>query len=414
MPFAVFVLGLSVFCMSTTEVMVSGLVPALTHEFQVSVPAVGNLVSLYAAGMVFGGPVLTVALLRTPRKPALLSLLALFVVGQTTGALAPDYAVLAVSRVVAALAAAAFFGLSAAACAELVGPAMRARALSVVFGGMMLAQVVGLPAATLVEQHFGWRASFWIVDLLAVLCVFAVLVLVPRGSRSGADSGAVDLRAQLGVFRNGTLWIAYLTNALIIGSVFAAFSYFSPIFTRVSGFSASTVPVLFAVYGVGTIVGNAVVGRLADRRTMTVLTAGLSTLVVTFGLFAWLAENAVATVAAIVVLGLVGMPLNPAMTTRVMRLANAGPLVNAVNTATINVGIGVGPWIAGLGISAGGGYRSPLWIGALLAACGLVSVLPFLRKETPKTAATRGEEVGRMRLENRGNRDEAAVDPVRR
>lgn len=379
MPLAVFVLGLSVFCMSTTEVMVSGLVPALAHEFQVSVPAVGNLVSLYAAGMVVGGPVLTVALLRTPRRTALLSLLALFVAGQTTGALAPDYAVLAISRVVTALAAAAFFGLSAAACAQLVGPAARGRALSIVFGGMMLAQVVGLPAATVVEQHFGWRASFWIVDLLTALCAFAVLAVVPRGARSGPRVGAVDIRAELGALRNGRLWAAYLTNALVIGSVFAAFSYFSPIFTQITGFSAGAVPVLFALYGAGTIVGNVVVGRLADQRTLTVLAAGLSVLAVTFGLFAWLADDAVATVAAIVVLGLVGMPMNPAMTTRVMRVANDGPIVNSVNTATINVGIGAGPLIAGLGISAGGGFRAPLWIAGLLAVAGLLSVLPYLR-----------------------------------
>lgn len=379
MPLAVFVLGLSVFCMSTTEVMVSGLVPALAHELQVSVPAVGNLVSLYAAGMVLGGPVLTVALLRTPRRTALLSLLALFVAGQTTGALAPDYAVLAVSRVVTALAAAAFFGLSAAACAQLVGPAARGRALSIVFGGMMLAQVVGLPAATVVEQHFGWRASFWIVDLLTALCAFAVLAFVPRGARSGSESGAVDVRAELAALRNRQLWVAYLTNALVIGSVFAAFSYFSPIFTQVTGFSAGTVPALFALYGAGTIAGNWVVGRLADRRALTVLTAGLSVLAGTFGLFAWWADNAVVTVAAISVLGLVGMPMNPAMTTRVMRIANDGPIVNSVNTATINVGIGVGPLIAGLGISAGGGFRAPLWIAGLLAVAGLLSVLPYVR-----------------------------------
>lgn len=388
MPLAVFVLGLGVFCMNTTEVMVSGLLPALSHEFTVSIPAVGYLVSVYAGGMVVGGPILTVALLRTPRKAALLSLLGLFVAGQTLGAMAPSYWVMLVARVITALAASAFFGLAAAACVELVGPSARARALSIVFGGMMLAQVVGLPAATVIEQSLGWRASFWIVDLLAALCVLAVLALVPRGS----SSESVDVRSELRAFRDARLWGAYATNALIIGSVFAAFSYFSPIFTEIGGFSAGMVPLLFAVYGMGTILGNVVTGRLADRHTMSILAVGLAALAVTLGAFAVLADSAAATVAAIVVLGLVGMPMNPAMGTRVMRLANDRALVSTVNTAAINVGIVIGPLLAGAGISAGWGYRSTLWVGAALAVVGLLTLLPFLGGRRRESAAASGAE----------------------
>ncbi|MGX1777206.1 MFS transporter [Nocardia brasiliensis] len=376
MPFAVYVLGLGVFCLNTTEIMVAGLIPGMSSDLGVSIAAIGYLVSLFAVGMVVGGPVLIVGLSRVAQKKSLILLLAVFVAGQTLAAMAADYWVLVVARIVTALAASAFFGAAAAVCVRLVGAERRGRAMSVLYGGMMVAQVVGLPTATFIEQHFGWRASFWIVDLLAVGCIAAVVLLVPGGG--GAQT--LDFRAEIQAFRNLRLWGAYATNALVIGAVVAGFTYLSPIFTDATHFAPATVPVLFAVYGIATVLGNAVVGRFADRYTRRILVGGLIALTLVLVAFALCVSYKVPTIVTTVLLGLIGLPLNPAMAARVMSVSNEGALVNTVNGSAINIGVVLGPWLGGLGISAGLGLVAPLWIGAGMALLGLLTLLPDLRR----------------------------------
>ncbi|GAA2581422.1 MFS transporter [Streptomyces violaceus] len=370
MPLAVFVLGFGVFCMNTTEVMVAGLLPALSRDLDVSIPMAGNLVSVFALGMVIGGPLLTIALLRAPRKASLVSLLALFIVGQAIGALATDYWVMIIARLVTALATGAFFGLAASVCVNLVPAEKLGRAIAVVFGGLMIAQVLGLPASTLIDQHLGWRASFWAVDIVAAVSLLAVLAFVPHTPQSEG----LDVRSELRGLRNGRLWGAYTTNALLIGAVFATFAYLSPVLTDLSGFSAGVVPLLFLVYGIGTILGNWAIGRLADKHTMGVLWIGGTVLMLVLAAYSLVGGNQVGSVIALMLLGLVGLPLNPAMAARVMKASNSGPLVNTLNTATINVGIVIGPALAGLGISVSG-YRAPMWTGALLALGALFTLL---------------------------------------
>lgn len=371
MPLPIFVLGLSVFCMNTTEVMVSGLLPALSQQFHVSIPVVGYLVSAYAVGMAVGGPLLTIGLRRISRRHALIGLFAVFLVGQTIAALAPTYAALFAARIVTAVAAGAFFGTAAAVCVDLVGSRSRGRALSVVFGGLMVAAVVGLPMATVIDQFLGWRASFWTVDALSALCLVAVVVLVRPGSTPAGE----DLRAELAAFRNGRLWVAYATNALSVGAVFAVFSYLSPIFTQLAGFPVDIVPALFAVYGAATVVGNVVVGRLADRHNVAVLLSGQIALTVILALLAMFAHQKVLALALVLGLGLVGLPLSSARSARIMSVSNNRPLVSTVATAMVNVGIIIGPWLGGLGIRAAG-YTAPAWIGAALALGGVLTIVP--------------------------------------
>ncbi|MEU4506071.1 MFS transporter [Streptomyces sp. NPDC024089] len=372
MPIAIFTLGIGVFCLNTTEIMVSGLLPSLSAEFDVSVSTVGYLISIFALGMVIGGPLLTVALLRVPRKKALICLLLVFVLGQALGAVAPEFWVLVIARVVTALAASAFFGIAVAVSAQLVGPELRGRALSILLGGVMIAQVVGLPAASLIDQHFGWRASFWAVGAVAGLSAVAVAWLVPVTPLPER----IDVRGEVAALRNPRLWAVYCTNAMVIGSIVAGTSYFSPIFVDVGGFSPSAVPWLFAVFGIGTVVGNAIIGRFVDRYMMPLIFYGLIGVTLCLVVFALVAHHRVATVVVLVVLGLIGLPLNPAMGARVMRVANDGPLVSTVNASAINIGVVLGPWAGGVAISAGAGLVAALWIGACMAFIGLLSVAP--------------------------------------
>ena len=178
---------------------------------------------------------------------------------------------------------------------------------------------------------------------------------------------------------NGQLWAAFTTSGLIIGAAFAAFSYFSPIFIEVSGASPSAIPWLLAVYGAANVVGNLIVGRLADRYTMQVLAGGLGILAVALGVFALLADHLLVSIGAFLTIGLTGVALNPAMVARVMRAAVPGPLVNTMHTSLITLGLAFGAWAGGVTIDAGYGLVSPLWVGLGLAVAGLVSVLPYLR-----------------------------------
>ncbi|WP_347880453.1 MFS transporter [Burkholderia sp. BCC0801] len=380
MPLVVYFLGLTCFMLGTSEFMVAGMMPALSQAFDVSIAQVGNLISLYAAGMVVGGPILTVLLLRfgVPNKVALLVLLGVYIIGSFVAASTSNYGIMATARVLTGVAGSACFGVSISIAADLVAPDQRGRASSLVLAGLMLATVLGVPAATIVEQNFGWRASFWAIVVLAVVCAAVVAFLVPRAKTAGAESEtkASDLSSELNAFRNGRLWAAFATSGLIIGATFAAFSYFSPIFTEVTGFAPSAIPGLLAGYGAATVVGNLVIGRYADRYIFPILTGGLIALSVALAAFAVFAGNPLVAVAAFVVIGFAGLPMNPAMVARVMRTVSAGPLVNTVHVSVINIGLAFGSWAGGLGISAGYGLTSPLWIGLALALIGLLSLAP--------------------------------------
>lgn len=380
LPLVVYFLGLTCFMLGTSEFMVAGMMPALSEAFDVTIAQVGNLISLYAAGMVVGGPILTVLLLRfgVPNKVALLVLLAVYIVGSVVAASTSSYDVMAAARILTGVAGSACFGVSISIAADLVAVDQRGRASSLVLAGMMLATVLGVPAATLVEQTFGWRTSFWAVVAMAALCVAVVALMVPGASGPRATSGikTSDLSGELRSFRTGRLWAAFATSGLIIGATFAAFSYFSPIFTQVTGVAPSAIPALLAAYGAATVVGNLVIGRYADRYIFPILTGGLAALSVALIVFALFADNAVIALTAFVVTGFAGLPMNPAMVARVMRTVSAGPLVNTVHVSVINIGLAFGTWAGGLGINAGYGLTSPLWIGFALAILGLLSLVP--------------------------------------
>lgn len=372
MPLAVYVLGLSVFCIGTSEFMVSGLLPELASDLAVSIPDAGLLISGYALGVVVGGPVLTLATLRVPRKTALAALLGLFIVGQTIGALASGYAVLMTGRVVAALAQGAFFGVGSVVAVELAGPRRRGRALAIMFSGLTVATVLGVPAGTVLGQYGGWRTSFWVVDALAVLALLGVLFLVPRL----APPRHVGVRAEFGAFRRPRVWVALATSMLTQAAVFCCFSYLAPLVTDVSGFPQGAVSPLLMLFGVGCFAGNLIGGRFADRHLQATLYAGTTSMAVVLALLSVLAHDKWATVVAVAAFGVAAFSINPALQAQVMREAGDAPtLATTTNTSAFNVGNTLGPWLGGLAISAGLGFTAPAWLGAVLAVAGLGAAL---------------------------------------
>ncbi|GKS10293.1 MFS transporter [Paenibacillus chitinolyticus] len=373
MPFAIYVISLTIFCMTTSEFMVAGMMNTLSEEYGVSVPAVGYLITAFSAGMVVGGPLLTAALLNVSRKKAFLALTAVFFAGQILGALAWSYDAMMVSRIITGVASSAAFGVSISITASLVEADRQGRAVAIVFGGLMLATVLGTPVATWAADAYGWRFSFWAVAVLVLLAGLTALMLVPPLSKPEVTS----LHREMKSFRNRGLWAAYLTSFLIIGATFAAFSYFSPVFTDLTGFSSEAVPLLLAVYGAATVAGNVITGRLADRYTMPLLASGLLLLLAALLVFALGAREPAAVIPAVIVIGLAGVPMNPPMVARVIRTAGSGLMVSTIHTALVTFGVAVGSSVGGLAISAGYGLTAPLWIGALLALTGLLSLLPY-------------------------------------
>ncbi|MDF2709824.1 MAG: major facilitator superfamily transporter [Nonomuraea muscovyensis] len=375
MPRAVYVLALGIFAMVTSEFAVAGLMPRLAAGLDATIPQIGYLITAFAVAMAVGGPFMTVALMRLPSRTALMTLFAVFLVGNVLAAVAPTYAVMLVARVITGVASQAFFGVAVSLTVRLTPPEVRGRAIAVVMNGLMVGTLLGLPLSTFVGDRLGWRGAFWAVSALTLVAALATTAGVPRLERSQDDRAG--LRRQLGVFRNPRLWLALSTSTLIIGATFSAFSYLNPILTRLTGFAAGTVPLLLVAYGAATVAGNIVVGRLADRHTIGVQVYGLALNAVFLAGFALLAHVSVPALLFMLGVGLVGVTMNPAMVTRVQRAGNAGPLVNTVHSSFITLGVIVGSSAGGRAIDAAG-LRAPLWLGAALAVLGLLTLVPEL------------------------------------
>lgn len=359
--------------MTTSEFMVAGMMNELALAFQVSVASIGYLITAYAGAMVVGGPILTAILLRMRSKHALLFLMFIFLIGQSLGAIAWSYDIMMISRIITGIASASAFGVAISFSTTLVHSDSMGKAASIVLAGLMVATVLGLPITTVISQYFGWRISFWAVSVLVLVSGIMIQWLLP----SLSNKEQLNWKDELMHFKNRHLWAAYTTSMFIIGGTFAAFSYFTPIFTNVTGFTSASIPFLLTLYGSATVVGNIVIGKFADKYTMKILMSGLIILIVALSLFALGAENKYIAVISMVFIGLTGVALNPAMVARVMKTASNGTMINTVHSSFITLGVVIGSSLGGLGISKGYGFVSPLWIGSCLAILGAISLLPY-------------------------------------
>ncbi|TDE10700.1 MFS transporter [Jiangella asiatica] len=372
MPPAVYVLGSSIFVLGTTEFMIAGLLPTIANDLDVSIPDAGLLISAFAIGMTVGAPVMAVATLRLPRKATLLAASAVFLAGHVVAALAPNYQVLMGARVVTAVATGAFWAVAAVVSVRISPPGTTARALAVLVGGLTLSNVLGVPAGTWVGQQLGWRAAFWAVAALTVVTALAVVALVPRAA--GAAIAPPRVRDELRVFRGRRIWLALATTATFQAAMFAAFSYFAPLLTDVAGVDEADVPLVLALFGLGSFIGITIGGRVADRGLFLNIFGSLVTLAVAMSVLALVSGSTAGAVVAVFAVGVAGFSIAPGLNARVFVVAGDAPtLASSVNTSAFNVGNTLGPWIGGAAISAGWGYVAPVWLaaGLALAALGL-------------------------------------------
>ncbi|WP_037890745.1 Cmx/CmrA family chloramphenicol efflux MFS transporter [Streptomyces sp. NRRL S-87] len=374
MPVAVYVLGLSVFALGTSEFMLSGLLPPIAEDMGVTIPRAGLLISAFAIGMVVGAPLLAVATLRLPRRTTLVSLITLFGLGQVAGALAPSYELLFVSRIVSALACAGFWAVGAAVAIAMVPVDARARAMAVMIGGLSIANVLGVPAGAFLGEHFGWRAAFWAVGAASAIALAGILALIPPIPLPDARP---RLARELGIYRDRQVWLAVAVTALAAGGVFCAFSYLAPLLTDVAGLGSGTVPSVLALFGIGALVGTTIGGRVADAHLFGVLLTGITASTVFLVALALFATSPVAAVTLSFLIGVSAFYTAPALNARMFNVAGAAPtLAGATTTAAFNLGNTGGPWLGGTVIDAGLGFPATAWAGAAMTvtALGLVAL----------------------------------------
>ncbi|MFI5974760.1 MFS transporter [Streptomyces sp. NPDC051452] len=385
MPLALLALAVGAFGIGTTEFVMMGLLPDVAGDLHISIPAAGHLVSAYALGVVIGAPLLAAVTARMSRRTVLIALMALFVVGNALSAFAPGNGSLLAARFVSGLPHGAFFGVGAVVATNMVPPERKARSVSLMFLGLTVANIAGVPVATLVGQHLGWRATFLGVSVIGLAAIASLAALIPHDHTHASANG---LRGELAALRSLPVWLALGTTVAGFGALFAAYSYVTPMLTDSAGFAEADVTVLLALFGVGATAGNLLGGRLADHSLRGTLFGGLAALVVVLGLFPLLMRAEWSAAVAVALLGMAAFITGSPLQLMVMEKAAAAPsLASSANQAAFNLANAGGAWIGGLALAAGFGATSPALAGAALAVLGVgVAAVAYAvdrRRETP-------------------------------
>ncbi|MEU6199631.1 MFS transporter [Streptomyces sp. NPDC047061] len=368
MPLALLALAVVTFGIGTTEFATMGLLPQIADGVGVSVPHAGNLVSAYALGVVVGAPVLTGIGARIPHKRLLLLLTGLFVVGNTASALAPNFGLLFAARFLAGLPHGALFGVGAVVASRLVPADRAARAVSRIFLGLTIANIVGVPAGTALGQHLGWRYAYCAVSVIGLVALLALALLVPHQPR-GPQAG---IRQELRAMGNRQVFIGLATAVVGFGGFFAVYSYLVPMLTHLTGLSDASTTWVLALYGVGMTAGTLLAGPLTDRALRPTLYAGIILLGAALVTFYFTVHSTVPALVTVTFIGAMGALITTPVQMLLMINAKEAPTMAAAsNHSAFNMANAAGAWLGGLVISAGWGWAAPNLVGAVLAVAGL-------------------------------------------
>ncbi|MFB9377580.1 MFS transporter [Kineococcus gynurae] len=367
MPLAILALAVGAFAIGTTEFVAMGLLPEMSTDLGVSIPTGGHLISAYALGVVVGAPTLTALTHRMRRKQVLMGLMGIFVLGHLATALAPTFELLVAARFFTGLAHGAFFGASAVVARALAAPEKRGRALALVFTGLTVATIVGVPLGTWVGQAFGWRVTFAVVGVTGAVTIAAILALVPE-----VETRTGSLRSEFAAFRRAQVWLVLAITVIGFAGTFAVLSYVSPLLTEVAGYPTSAVSWILVLFGLGATAGNLLGGRLADWSPQRTLLLGASTQMLVFTLLFLTAANPVAAAVGVFAFAFAGFSMSASIQTRGIVAAGGGAgLVSASMQASFNLGNALGAAAGGVVIDLGLGYASPAAVAAVLALLGL-------------------------------------------
>ncbi|MBE0152039.1 MFS transporter [Serratia sp. PL7] len=376
MPLALLALTISAYAIGTTEFVIVGLIPTIAGQLNVTVPSAGLLVTLYAIGVAIGAPVLTALTGRVPRKMLLVGLMVLFTLGNLLAWQSPSYESLVVARLLTGLAHGVFFSVGSTIATSLVAKEKAATAIAIMFGGLTVALVTGVPLGTFIGQHFGWRETFLAVSLIGMVAIIASLILIPNNIKNQASA---SIRDQLQVLTHPRLLLIYAVTALGYGGVFTTFTFLAPMMQELAGFSAPAVSWILLAYGIAVAIGNIWGGKLADRhgavRALSFIFAALAALLL---VFQFTASHSVAALLTVVVMGVFAFGNVPGLQVYVVQKAeqytpNAVDVASGLNIAAFNVGIALGSVIGGQTVASLGLAQTP-WIGALIVVGALLLI----------------------------------------
>ncbi len=372
LPPALLALGAAAFGIGTTEFVIMGLLPEIGHSLRVSIPQAGQLVSCYALSVTIGSPFMAILMARFPRRLSLLILMVIFILGNALCALAGGYDRLMAARIFTALAHGAFFGIGAIVAAEVVPKHQRAMAISLMFSGLTLANVLGVPLGTLLGQAYGWRTTFWAVCLIGVGAFAALLIWVPEVRQARR----MRLKREVTALMHPQVLLAMGTSTICSAALFTVFTYITPLLENVAGISPHGVSIALLLFGVGITLGNLAGGRLADWRLMTSIIIMLCMLVVVQAAFTWASHGAIPAVITMMIWGGLAFGVCSPLQMRVVDQGRAAPsLASTLNQSAFNLGNALGATFGGLMVSAGIGYARLPWLGSGLSALALAVVV---------------------------------------
>lgn len=373
MPLALWALTLSTFAIGTTEFVIVGLVPTIAIDLGVSLPSAGLLVSLYAVGVAIGAPILTALTGRWNRKIVLMSLMGLFVIGNLLAWQAPSYETLILARILTGLAHGVFFSIGSMIATSLVSKEKEASAIAIMFAGLTVALVTGVPLGTWIGQHFGWRATFLVVSALGLIALIGSAILVPKNLKKSIPA---TFKEQLQVIVKPQLLLVYLMTILGYGGTFTAFTYLAPILEKQTKFAPSAIGLIMLVYGVSVAIGNIWGGKLADKRgPISALSIIFSALSIILLLFTFTMQSKIAAVLTILVWGAFAFGNVPGLQIYVVKQAekytpNAVDVASGLNIAAFNIGIALGSVIGG-SVVENMSLQDTAWIGAVISLMAL-------------------------------------------
>jgi DHA1 family inner membrane transport protein len=380
MPAALYALAAGAFGIGTTEFVIMGLLIQVAADLKVTIATAGLLISGYALGVFVGAPVLTVATSRWPRKAVLIGLMTIFTLGNLCCAMAPNYTLLLLARVVTSLAHGTFFGVGSVVATSLVPVDRRASAISIMFTGLTIATLLGVPAGAWLGPHFGWRSTFWAVAAIGVLAMLVIAALVPADHEQGKR---IAVRDELRAIGQPSVLLGLLMTVLGFAGVFTVFTYIQPILTGVTGFAQGAVSPILLVFGVGLIAGNLLGGKLADRHLTRALWSTLVALIVVLGAMSFALHSKVLVVLFVGLLGVAAFATVPPLQLWVLHKANdAKSLASSLNIGAFNLGNALGAWLGGVVVARGPGLGALTWVAALVTFSGLLIALWAQQRES--------------------------------
>jgi DHA1 family inner membrane transport protein len=389
LPLALIALLISAFAIGTTEFVIMGILPDVANDLNVTISGAGMLVTGYALGVAVGGPIITSFTGSFPRKWLLFGLMLIFIAGNVLAAAAPNYMILMIARIVTSLAHGTFFGIGSVVASRLVPKEKQASAIAMMFTGLTLSNILGVPFGTFIGQTWGWRSTFWVVTVLGVIALIGIVRLVPGIKEEAASS----FRQEIGILFKKEVWFALSMTVLASCGLFTVFTYITPLLTDITGFAAASVTPILLLFGIGTTIGNIIGGKLADWNLMPSLAGILLLSAGVLAIFTLTSHNKVFTIITILIWGFASFAISPALQIRVLSKAKESPnIASAMNISAFNLGNAGGAFLGGWVIDSGLGLNALPWVAAIITFAGLL--LTFISWSLDQNKATQLAKAG--------------------